>query len=196
MRIHCAVLPGVVVLFAVLASGLEEPSTTGVEEPSTTGVEEPSTTGVEEPSTTGAEEPSTTGVEEPSTTEVEMEPVSRQCLACMCKVISNNNFSIGCDGEFCGAYKLTKEKWIAAGQPLILLDEKENEKAFENCATDSWCAAVAVQNFLVYNTEDCNGDGRIDCEDYTTFYNRGGCNGTGLYDNLEEKAKTCREDDR
>lgn len=75
-------------------------------------------------------------------------PVTQQCLGCLCEAASQCHTNIGCNGDVCGPFKITWGYWADGGKPTVNNEPSTAERAFHNCATDTYCAALAVQGYM------------------------------------------------
>ncbi|XP_063904459.1 lysozyme-like [Zophobas morio] len=121
-------------------------------------------------------------------------PVNQQCLGCICEAISSCDTSDGCSGNVCGPFRITWAYWADAGKPTVNNESPEAASAYANCARDTYCSALAVQGYMNKFQQDCNGDGKIDCDDFVTIHKLGGygCKGgviTGIYQQRYQQCK-------
>jgi len=103
------------------------------------------------------------------------------CLGCLCESSTSCNITTGCfspapqGGFFCGPFYISRDYWIDAGSPVLGGDVATRPGAFEVCANDMFCAANTVMAYMKkFATEDCNGDGRVDCQDFAHIHVLGG----------------------
>uniref|UniRef100_A0A6P7G3V8 lysozyme n=1 Tax=Diabrotica virgifera virgifera TaxID=50390 RepID=A0A6P7G3V8_DIAVI len=122
-------------------------------------------------------------------------PVTQACLGCICEAISNCNVTSGCSGEVCGPFRITWAYWADAGKPTVKGVSPEDNNAYGSCATDTYCSALAVQGYMNKFQQDCNGDGKIDCDDYASIHTHGGygCKGTNLPQPFGNRYYQCKE---
>ncbi|XP_019877370.1 lysozyme [Aethina tumida] len=121
--------------------------------------------------------------------------VSQQCLSCICEAISSCNVTAGCTGNVCGAFRLSWGYWADAGKPTLSDDNPEAAEAYKNCALDANCASATVQGYMNKFQQDCNGDGKVDCDDYALIHIVGGygCVGASLPDAHGKRYKQCKD---
>ncbi|XP_014221985.1 lysozyme 2-like [Trichogramma pretiosum] len=114
------------------------------------------------------------------------------CLGCICEAASGCNQTLGCVGDVCGPFHITQIYWTDSGKPTLDSDKPEatDEEAFARCVNDVNCAARAVQGYMEKYSQDCNGDGVIDCEDYARIHYLGGygCSAAAKLDKNYAKA--------
>ncbi|KAL7300141.1 hypothetical protein TKK_0007143 [Trichogramma kaykai] len=96
------------------------------------------------------------------------------CLGCICEAASGCNTTVGCVGDVCGPFRITWGYWADAGKPTVGNQPATSNTAFARCVNDVNCAARAVQGYMEKYSQDCNGDGVIDCEDYARIHYLGG----------------------
>uniref|UniRef100_T1JAY4 lysozyme n=1 Tax=Strigamia maritima TaxID=126957 RepID=T1JAY4_STRMM len=101
------------------------------------------------------------------------QPVGRWCLDCICQASSGCEVS-GCEGGFCGPYKISREYWIDAGRPGFYV--AGDPRAFTACGVNKTCAERTIQNYMNLFRRDCNTDGRIDCWDFARIHLAGPAN--------------------
>ncbi|KAL1461070.1 hypothetical protein WDU94_013001 [Cyamophila willieti] len=106
------------------------------------------------------------------------QPIDQICLGCICHGMSLCNQTIGCNGDTCGAFKITWAYWSDAGKPTINGIDPNSADGYSRCTNDPVCAGKAVENYMTKYSQDCNGDGAIDCRDYASIHRLGGygCN--------------------
>lgn len=102
------------------------------------------------------------------------EPVSQTCLGCICEASSGCNTTLKCDGDVCGPFRITWGYWHDSGKPTFNNESPDSKQAFANCVNDAFCAARAVQGYMTKYGQDCNGDGKVDCDDYARIHRHGG----------------------
>uniref|UniRef100_A0A1V1FYT8 lysozyme n=1 Tax=Reticulitermes speratus TaxID=60591 RepID=A0A1V1FYT8_9NEOP len=110
--------------------------------------------------------------------EPQFDPVSTECLQCICEATSNCDFNIGCSPNTCGPYAMTWGYWNDGQRPVLDQDSSYADGAYTRCANDKWCAERAVQNYMLRYGHDCNGDEEITCYDYAAIH-RSGSNNCG-----------------
>ncbi|XP_066584156.1 lysozyme-like [Prorops nasuta] len=106
------------------------------------------------------------------------ELVSRTCLGCMCEAASGCNTTIGCISEVCGPFRITWAYWADSGKPYLNNEATGNED-YARCVSDPFCSSRSVQGYMAKYAKDCNGDGKVDCDDYVRIHRLGsyGCEG-------------------
>ncbi|KAJ3625100.1 hypothetical protein MTP99_018665 [Tenebrio molitor] len=50
--------------------------------------------------------------------------LNSHCFRCLCHAASRCNLTVGCDGGYCGPYKISKIYWKDAGEVILPDDEK------------------------------------------------------------------------
>ncbi|KAI4457186.1 destabilase-related [Holotrichia oblita] len=105
-------------------------------------------------------------------------PVSFACLDRICQWVTGCDTS-QCNSTYCGAFRMSRPYWVDAGRPTYKNEDPESKTAFKNCAMNTFCSARAVQGYMRKFRQDCNGDGKIDCDDYFSIHLAGGY---GCYD--------------
>ncbi|XP_017887289.1 lysozyme-like [Ceratina calcarata] len=119
--------------------------------------------------------------------------LSRVCLGCICEAASGCNVTIGCEETVCGPFRITWAYWADGGKPS--LDDNPNAKdMYARCVNDPYCAARTVQGYMTKYSQDCNGDGIINCDDFARIHHLGGygCSG-GLNAKYENAYKLCMQ---
>ncbi|XP_054267645.1 invertebrate-type lysozyme 3-like [Macrosteles quadrilineatus] len=101
------------------------------------------------------------------------------CIACLCEFISYGtecNFMVGCQNGVCGPYGITMPFWIDAGSPTIN-GAVPSSSEYQQCAVDVKCAETTIRNYMTRYSQDCNGDGKVDCLDIAAIHANGpfGC---------------------
>ncbi|KAL3272421.1 hypothetical protein HHI36_013903 [Cryptolaemus montrouzieri] len=102
------------------------------------------------------------------------QPVTQQCLGCICEASSNCETNGRCDGDTCGPFRITWAYWADGGKPTINDEAADSPQAYSHCASDTFCSALAVQGYMHKFQKDCNGDNRIDCDDFALIHKFGG----------------------
>ncbi|KYB26180.1 invertebrate-type lysozyme 3 [Tribolium castaneum] len=97
-----------------------------------------------------------------------------QCFRCLCYAATKCNLTLGCDGGYCGPYKISKIYWKDAGEVILPDDERERAGAYEDCAISYQCAQRVVLNYIAKYGRDCNDDGVTNCDDFTMINFNGG----------------------
>ncbi|XP_066159224.1 lysozyme-like [Euwallacea fornicatus] len=120
-------------------------------------------------------------------------PVTQQCLGCICEAISGCNTTNTCLGDVCGPFRITWAYWSDAGKPTIGGESPDAPAAYSHCAGDTYCAALCVQGYMNKFQQDCNGDGKIDCDDFAAIHTLGGygCRGA-LPEPYGERYRQCK----
>ncbi|KAL1494955.1 hypothetical protein ABEB36_010455 [Hypothenemus hampei] len=120
-------------------------------------------------------------------------PVTQQCLGCICEAISGCNTTNTCSGDVCGPFRITWAYWADSGKPTIGNEAPDSPTAYPHCAGDVYCAALSVQGYMNKFQQDCNGDGKIDCDDFAAIHKFGGygCRGT-LPEPYGERYRQCK----
>ncbi|RZB39669.1 uncharacterized protein BDFB_012479, partial [Asbolus verrucosus] len=121
-------------------------------------------------------------------------PVNQQCLGCICEAISSCDTSNQCAGDVCGPFRITWAYWADAGKPTVNNESPESSTAYANCARDTYCSALAVQGYMHKFQQDCNNDGKIDCDDFAAIHKFGGygCKGVALPDLYGQRYQQCK----
>ncbi|ENN71209.1 lysozyme [Dendroctonus ponderosae] len=101
-------------------------------------------------------------------------PVTQQCLGCICEAISGCNTTNICSGDVCGPFRITWAYWADAGKPTVAGESPESATAYAHCAGDTYCSALCVQGYMSKFQQDCNGDAKIDCDDFAAIHKYGG----------------------
>ncbi|XP_014219639.1 lysozyme-like [Copidosoma floridanum] len=115
--------------------------------------------------------------------------ITQACLGCICDAASGCNTTIGCTGDVCGPFRITKIYWTDGGKPSI------------DGESDGDDSGLVISLFIVYKNNhdeilknivqwDCNGDGTIDCNDYARIHHLGGFGCTGALDETYENTFT------
>ncbi|RWS30551.1 Destabilase-like protein [Leptotrombidium deliense] len=101
------------------------------------------------------------------------EPVSDNCLSCICEASSGCDLKKQCEGDFCGAYLISWAYWSDGGKPGT---------DYISCALNKKCAERAIQGYMSKWLTDCNADGVIDCDDFAAIHKLGpqSCKTTSL----------------
>ncbi|KAJ3646606.1 hypothetical protein Zmor_024187 [Zophobas morio] len=126
--------------------------------------------------------------------------VSDQCLSCLCYTmslcdISNNN--CGDDDDGCGRFKITKDYWVDSGKHTIRNWLPQSDDSYVSCVSDFDCTIQSVQSYMVKFQQDCNGDGKIDCDDFVALHLFGpaGCRSNALTGVYRERYQSCIKQD-
>ncbi|XP_076653917.1 lysozyme [Halictus rubicundus] len=100
--------------------------------------------------------------------------ISKTCFGCICEAASGCNVTIGCDENVCGPFRITWGYWADAGKPKLEGAAVSVGDGFQQCVSDSYCAARTVQGYMEKFAQDCNGDGNINCDDFLRIHRLGG----------------------
>nr|ALM25917.1 i-type lysozyme 2 [Harmonia axyridis] len=121
-------------------------------------------------------------------------PVTQQCLGCLCEASSNCDISGNCAGDVCGPFRITWAYWADAGKPTVNNEAPDAPQAYLHCASDTYCSALAVQGYMQKFQQDCNGDNRIDCDDFALIHKHGGygCKGQTLPAVFGQRYQQCK----
>ncbi|PNF16070.1 hypothetical protein B7P43_G04578, partial [Cryptotermes secundus] len=107
-----------------------------------------------------------------------LSPVTELCLGCLCEANTDCNRSFRCEEGECGLFRISVPYWKDAGSPIIKGDNDTTDGAFERCVLDPYCAASTVQGYMARFRKDCNGDNKVDCQDFALLHYLGaGCEG-------------------
>jgi len=118
--------------------------------------------------------------------------ISQTCFGCICEAASGCDTTTGCTGEVCGPFRITWGYWSDGGKPTLNDEPNNADGAFARCTNDPFCASRAIQGYMNRFAQDCNGDGKIDCDDYVRIHRHGGYGCTGPLDPKYENAyRTC-----
>ncbi|XP_072944841.1 lysozyme-like [Epargyreus clarus] len=107
------------------------------------------------------------------------EPVSEECIRCICQAVSGCDLSLRCEGDRCGPLQITWAYWADAGKCTPPGVSPDSPEAYSSCTNDPRCAALTVQGYMRKFAQDCNGDGVVDCYDYMAIHKLGGYGCTG-----------------
>ncbi|KAB0798689.1 hypothetical protein PPYR_09682 [Photinus pyralis] len=100
-------------------------------------------------------------------------PVPEFCLGCICRAASDCDTSTQCEGGACGPYRITKEYWIDAGNLTYNDHSPKEHESYVKCAVNFYCSVQTIQNYMGTFKKDCNGDGKIDCDDFVAIHKLG-----------------------
>ncbi|XP_059475803.1 lysozyme-like [Neocloeon triangulifer] len=100
--------------------------------------------------------------------------MSIECLGCVCEATTRCNLNYNCTQGLCGPMLISEPYWFDAGRPVIDGDNTNWSGAFHRCVTDPVCAGATVRKYMAKYRQDCNGDGRIDCDDFGRLHYYGG----------------------
>ncbi|XP_057665005.1 lysozyme-like [Diorhabda carinulata] len=122
-------------------------------------------------------------------------PVTQVCLGCICEAISRCNTSSVCSGDVCGPFRITWGYWADSGKPTLKGKSPNDPDAYSSCAGDTYCAALSVQGYMKKFQQDCNNDGKIDCDDFALIHTHGGygCKGNILPEPFGERYQQCKK---
>ncbi|RZF47177.1 hypothetical protein LSTR_LSTR004886 [Laodelphax striatellus] len=121
-----------------------------------------------------------------------IEPITDKCLTCICNGASRCGLGVKCDGDVCGVFSIGYEYWLDSNSPTLPFDDPESEGAYIRCASDLYCGAEVVANYMKKNPYDCNSDGSVTCWDYAGLHNRGRLECAGFWDiDFEMNYKSC-----
>ncbi|XP_040172453.1 lysozyme-like [Anopheles arabiensis] len=96
------------------------------------------------------------------------------CFRCICDASTGCSTSTTCRQSYCGPFSISRAYWMDAGRVVLPADEPTRWGAFEDCANDYDCATGIVTQYMEKYGTDCNGDGLVDCVDYTMLHVNGG----------------------
>ncbi|EEB11660.1 conserved hypothetical protein [Pediculus humanus corporis] len=96
------------------------------------------------------------------------------CLGCICEATTNCNLTIGCSGDLCGPFFISKDYWEDSGSPVLYGDHPSRKGAYKTCVNDPYCAATTLKQYIFKYAQDCNGNGYLDCDDYARIHYLGG----------------------
>ncbi|EDV98485.1 GH22646 [Drosophila grimshawi] len=91
----------------------------------------------------------------------------------MCEALSGCNATSICVNGACGIFRLTWDQWVDSGRPTVAGDSPLSDTSFTNCASDPYCAADTLQNYMFKYGQDCNEDEQEDCYDYAAIHYMG-----------------------
>ncbi|KAF7996972.1 hypothetical protein HCN44_005249 [Aphidius gifuensis] len=120
------------------------------------------------------------------------EPISQICFGCICEAASGCDTQTGCDGAVCGPFRITWGYWADADKITLNGEDPKTEGAYSRCLNDAFCASKVVESYMNKFGQDCNGDGRINCDDYVRIHRLGGYGCSSPLDSKYENTyKTC-----
>ncbi|KAK6626518.1 hypothetical protein RUM43_003710 [Polyplax serrata] len=96
------------------------------------------------------------------------------CLGCICEATTNCNLTIGCLGQHCGPFFISRAYWKEAGSPVLYGDTPTRVEAYETCVNDPYCAATTLTRYMFRFAQDCNENGVLECDDYARIHYLGG----------------------
>ena len=111
--------------------------------------------------------PSTTTV---APTENDEPLVLDDCLDCICQVETECNENFGCQGGYCGPYRISHAYYI---------DCEVDGGGYEACTNNKTCSEACIQNYMKRYAQSCVGDFRKPtCQDFARIHRYGinGCN--------------------
>ncbi|KAK4879070.1 hypothetical protein RN001_007216 [Aquatica leii] len=121
------------------------------------------------------------------------EPVSIRCINCLCQAATACNLKGICRGELCGPFGITKNYWLEANSPTVHRVASTDPAAFETCMGSAFCNYFVLQRYMEKYKKDCNGDGKIDCDDFAAILRLGPekCDGE-LPENYQDRYDYCQ----
>ena len=72
-------------------------------------------------------------------------------------------------GYYCGPLQISWPYWADGGK----LGDKGQKHDFEDCLTSKECAEKTMRNYMRKYSQDCNGDGLINCVDFAILHKTG-----------------------
>jgi len=100
--------------------------------------------------------------------------ITDECLGCICQASTGCNRDQGCnEGGVCGPFLITWGFWSDAGKPALTGTTASDPAAYSTCVNDMFCASETIRGYARTFGKDCNGDGKIDCEDYVRIHKLG-----------------------
>ncbi|KAF5269310.1 hypothetical protein FQR65_LT02611 [Abscondita terminalis] len=102
-------------------------------------------------------------------------PITETCFGCICRATGCNT-DVPCENDACGAFRITKPYWIDSGNWTYNSHSPENPESFVKCATNFYCSVITMQEYMKKFKRDCNGDGKIDCDDFVAIHKLGFAN--------------------
>ncbi|KAK4879068.1 hypothetical protein RN001_007214 [Aquatica leii] len=96
-------------------------------------------------------------------------------------------------GELCGPFGITKNYWLEANSPTVHRVASTDPAAFETCIGSAFCNYFVLQRYMEKYKKDCNGDGKIDCDDFAAILRLGPkkCDGE-LPENYQDRYDYCQ----
>jgi len=126
---------------------------------------------------------------------VTSQEVSDKCLGCICEASTNCEQNHGCtEAGVCGPMLISWPFWADAGKYVIKGTSPNDKNAYSDCANDLYCSGATVRGYMAKYKKDCNGDGRIDCEDFARLHKLGyqSCDGSAITQSeYYSKFKSC-----
>ena len=120
------------------------------------------------------------------------EPVSAECLQCICYATSGCDLAGGCADTTCGPYGITWEYWSDAAKPVLPSDNPFIDGAYARCTTNKECAERTLQNYMLRYAKDCDGNGRYSCYDFAALHRVGADSCAGRLDeDYSNKLSAC-----
>ncbi|KAK7868956.1 hypothetical protein R5R35_002589 [Gryllus longicercus] len=98
----------------------------------------------------------------------------RTCLRCLCEASSGCDRDFGCQETYCGPFGVSRIYWHEAGRPVLPHDDPDRKEAYADCAQVYKCASLIVTQYMNKLAKDCNGDGRVNCDDFAMSHHNGG----------------------
>ncbi|XP_031343566.1 uncharacterized protein LOC116171056 [Photinus pyralis] len=100
-------------------------------------------------------------------------PVTINCYNCLCQAATGCNFQQSCHENSCGPLAFSKEYWNSTNRPTVNRVPSSAPEAFEVCARSLYCSYFMIQRYMEKHKKDCNGDGKIDCDDFVAIHKLG-----------------------
>ncbi|KFM61945.1 Lysozyme, partial [Stegodyphus mimosarum] len=98
-----------------------------------------------------------------------------KCLECICEAASGCNMTLGCvymavSDYYCGPYHISYNYWDDAGR---LGEDPDDPDDYKKCLNDKFCAGKTVLGYMEKWGTDCNGNGKVDCDDWVRIHKTG-----------------------
>ena len=120
-------------------------------------------------------------------------PATIRCINCICQAATACSAKDACRGAFCGPFAITKEYWRESNSPTVNRVSSSDPVAFLNCANSYYCSYFTIQQYMQKNKKDCNGDGKIDCDDFVALHKLGPNNcDKELPESYQERYEYCQ----
>lgn len=119
--------------------------------------------------------------------------VSMVCLNCLCELSTGCDINARCNSKICGPFAITKHFWKDAGNITLPGKSSSDEnETFKQCCKNIHCAGYTLQAYISKYARDCNGDGKINCDDFVRIYRFGssGCSAS-LDSYYQDKYDSC-----